>query len=83
MTTVTLNWTDAEWGDGAVAACYRGLEVSVEADGFWSVRATRAVSDYPELWNAGSAGSVEAGKAAAAKSVAAAVADGYCTEETG
>lgn len=78
----TLNWTAAEWGDGAIAAYVRGLEVSVDADGFWSVRATSAVSEYPELWDAGRAPSVAIGKVRAAASADRAIKTGYCTKET-
>lgn len=56
-----------------------GLRAELEADAFWMVKATSAVSEWPELWNAGQATSIEAGKAEAEAALRSAAAH-YGTE---
>lgn len=58
MNAEQVEWLDSEWADGGFAAYVDGVEANVSpsesGDGwFWSVKATSAVSEWPEVWNCG------------------------------
>lgn len=69
-------WQESEWADDGVTAYEGGVEADVYPDDrgwLWGVKATAAVSEWPELWDAGSAGTKKDAQDAAERALARAV----------
>lgn len=48
-----VEWRESEWSSEVWVAYRRGLELEAHADGFWAIKTTAAVSEYPEVYTAG------------------------------
>lgn len=72
MTYEPFEWGEAEWDEGAQACYWRGLALEAHADGYWAVKATAAVSEWPELYDGrqARAGTMVAAKMGAEKAAA-------------